>query len=113
MDLSQEELKIINMLFDNIFSLEDRKRLLLQANANLHIDFALNGANSEKIYKMFDSAFKLEHKIQAIELNYLTYGYKFKDIHELIKNRDVLIYNHYDSSWRNKRANRFNRYSYC
>ena len=34
MNLSQKEIKIINMLFDNIFSLEDRKRLLLQANAN-------------------------------------------------------------------------------
>ena len=113
MNLSQEEVRIINMLFDNIFSLEDRKKLLLQANSESYIDFALNGESGEKIYKMFDSAFELEHKIQAIELNYLTRGYKFKSIHELIENRDVLIYNHYDSSWRNKRANRFNRYSYC
>jgi len=59
------------MLFDNIFSLEDRKKILLQANANLHIDFALNGASGEKIYKMFDSAFELEHKIQANRIKLL------------------------------------------
>ena len=74
---------------------------------------ALNGESGEKIYKLFDSTFELEHKIQAVQLNYLMYNYKFKDIHELIENRDVLIYNYYDSSWRNKHFNRYNKYPYC
>lgn len=112
MDLSNYEIKVINMLFDSIFKIEDRKRLLLECDSSLYIDFAINGESNEKIYNLFDNAFELEHKIQVIELLYQRYGFVFKDIHELIENRNVLIFNYYDSSWRNKRKKRFNRYCY-
>lgn len=103
MDLTEYEIKVINMLFDDMFSIETRKRLLQESDSSLYIDFAINGDNKERIYKMFDSAFELEHKIELIFALYNKYGFNFKDIHELIENRNVLVFNHYDSSWRNKR----------
>lgn len=113
MDLTDYETKIINMLFDSIFPIEKKKELLLESDSSLYIDFALNGESSEKIYALFDNAFELEHKIEIIITFYEKYGFEFKDIHTLLENRNVLIFNYYDSKWRNKKRNRFNRYCYC
>lgn len=113
MDLTSYEIKLINMLFDSMFSIEKRKELLLKCDSSLYLDFALNGDNQERIYEMFDSAFELKHKIEIIIAFYKKYGFEFKDIHNLLENRNVLIFNYYDSSWRNKKRNRFNRYCYC
>jgi len=113
MNLTNYEIKVINMLFDSFFPIEKRKELLLESDSSLYIDFALNGENAEKIYSLFDNAFELEHKIEIITQFYKNYGFEFKDIHNLLENRNVLIFNYYDSSWRNKRKNRFNRYCYC
>lgn len=110
MDLTNYEIKIINMLFDNMFSIEKRKEILLQCDSSLYIQFALNGDNQEMIYTMFDNAFELEHKIDFIMALYNKYGFEFNNIQELIENRNVLIFNHYNSNWRKKKISRFNRY---
>lgn len=110
MDLTDYEIKVINMLFDSIFTIEKKKQILLETDSNLYIDFALNGESPEKIYTLFDSAFELKHKIEIIIAFYKKYGFEFKDIHNLLENRNVIIFNYYDSSWRNKKRNRFNRY---
>ena len=102
MDLTNYEIKVINMLFDSIFTIEKKKQLLLESDSSLYIDFAINGESAEKIYTLFDNAFKLEHKIEIILALYKQQGFEFKDIYELIENRNVLIFNYYDSSWRNK-----------
>lgn len=112
MDLTNYEIEIIDMLFNSIFKIEDKKNLLLECDSSLYIDFALNGESAEKINALFNSAFEIKHKIQALELLYKACGFVFNDIHELIENRNVLIFNYYDSSWRNKKRNRFNRYVY-
>lgn len=112
MNLTKHEIKVINMLFDSIFTIEKRKEILLATDSSLYIDFAINGESPEKIYTLFDSAFKIKHKIKLIIAFYKKHGFKFKNIHELIKNRNVLIFNYYDCSWRNKTQNRFNRYCY-
>ena len=113
MELTNYEIKVINMLFDSIFSIEKRIQLLLESDSSLYIDFAINGESAEKVYTLFDNAFELEHKIELIFALYRKYGFDFKDIYELLENRNVLIFNYYDSSWRNKKRNRFNRYCYC
>lgn len=113
MDLTDYEIKVINMLFDSIFTIEKKKQILLETDSNLYIDFSLNGESPEKIYSLFDSAFELKHKIEIIIAFYKKYGFEFKDIHNLLENRNVIIFNYYDSSWRNKKRNRFNRYCYC
>lgn len=113
MNLTDYEIKVINMLFDSIFTIEKRKQLLLETDSSLYIDFAINGESAEKIYTLFDNAFELEHKIEIIFALYKKHGFDFKNIHELLENRNVLIFNYYDSSWRNKTKNRFNRYCYC
>lgn len=110
MDLTNYEIEIINMLFDNIFSIEKRKELLLKCDSSLYLEFALNGDNQEIIYEMFNNAFKLEDKIKLIIALYNKYDFAFENIHELIKNRNVLIFNHYNSNWRKKKISRFNRY---
>lgn len=110
MDLTENDIKIISMIFNNIFPIEKRKEILLKTDSSLYTYFALNGENPEEIFKMFDSAFELKHKIEIVMAVYKKYGFDFKDIKELLENRDVLIYNYYDSSWRNKKKNRFNRY---
>lgn len=110
MKLTNYEIKVINMLFDSIFTIEKRKQILLESNSSLYIDFAINGESAEKIYSLFDSAFEIKHKIKIIIALYKKHGFKFKNIHELIKNRNVLIFNYYDSSWRNNTKNRFNKY---
>ena len=110
MELTNYEIKVINMLFDSIFSIEKRRQLLLESDSSLYIDFAINGESAEKVYTLFDNAFELEHKIEIIFALYKNHGFDFKDIHELLENRNVLIFNYYDSSWRNKKKNRFNRY---
>ena len=112
MDLTNYEIKVINMLFDSIFTIEKKKQLLLESDSSLYIDFAINGESAEKIYTLFDNAFELKHKIEIILALYKKQGFEFKDIHELLDNRNVLIFNYYDSSWRNKTRNRFNRYCY-
>lgn len=113
MNLTNYEIKVINMLFDSIFTIEKRKEILLQCDSSLYIDFALNGESAEKIYSLFDNAFELEHKIELLLAFYKKYGFAFDNIYELIENRNVIIFNYYDSSWRNKKRNRFNRYCYC
>ena len=112
MKLTNYEINIIQMLFDSIFTIEEKKQMLLESDFSLYIDFAINGESREKIYTLFDNAFELNHKIKIIFALYKKYGFNFKDIHELLKNRNVLIFNYYDSSWRNKTKNRFNRYCY-
>ena len=112
MELTNYEIKVINMLFDSIFSIEKKKQLLLESDSSLYIDFAINGESEEKVYNLFNNAFELEHKVEIIFALYKKYGFEFKDIHELLENRNVLIFNYYDSSWRNKTRNRFNMYCY-
>ena len=113
MQLSNYEIKVINMLFDSIFTIQKKKEILLKVDSSLYIDFAINGESANKIYELFDNAFELEHKIELIESFYSQNGYNFKNIHELIKNRNVIIFNYYDSSWRNKKKNYYNKYVYC
>ena len=96
MDLTRYEIKVINMLFDSIFTIEKKKQLLLESDSSLYIDFAINGESAEKIYTLFDNAFELEHKIEIIFALYRKQGFDFKDIHELLDNRNVLIFNYYD-----------------
>ena len=79
---------------------------IIDIKAIKYIDFAINGESAEKIYSLFDNAFELEHKIEIILALYKQQGFEFKDIYELIENRNVLIFNYYDSSWRNKTRNR-------
>lgn len=112
MNLTKYETKIINMLFDSIFTIEKRKEILQESDSSLYIEFALNGESAEKIYNLFEQAFEIEDKIEIIMAFYKAYGFEFKDIQELLQNRNVLIFNYYDSSWRNKTKNRFNRYCY-
>ncbi|WP_305085870.1 hypothetical protein [uncultured Clostridium sp.] len=113
MNLTNYEIKIINMLFNSIFTIEKRKELLLATDTSLYIDFAINGESPERINNLFEQAFEIEHKIELIIAFYKKYGFDFKDIHELLENRNVLIFNYYDCSWRNNTKNRFNRYCYC
>lgn len=112
MDLTDYEIKVINMLFDSIFTIEKKKQILLETDSNLYIDFAINGESPEKIYTLFDNAFELEQKVEFIMAFYKKYGFKFNNIKDLIEKRNVLIFNYYDSNWRNKKRNRFNRYCY-
>ena len=101
MDLTNYEIKVINMLFDSIFSIEKKKQLLLESDSSLYIDFAINGESEEKVYNLFNNAFELEHKVEIIFALYKKYGFEFKDIHELLENRNVLIFNYYDSNRKN------------
>ena len=113
MDLTNYEIKIINMLFNSFFKTETKKRMLEELDTEMYIDLVLNGASAERVNKLVDSILKLEDKIEIVQLAYKKYGFEFEDIHQLIENRNVLIFNYYDNSWRNKRKNRFNRYCYC
>ncbi len=107
MSLTEREINIINMLFDNMFSIEDKKEILSKADSSFSIDFALNDIDNQQVYNIFDNAFKLEHKIECVIALYSAHGFTFKDIHELIANRNVLLFNYYDSNWRNKGKSRF------
>lgn len=112
MNLTKYETMLVSQIFDNMFSIQERKNILQEIDSSLSLTFILNGNDSQMIYNMFDEAFSLEDKVNAVMQLYEHYGFKFDNIKILLENSGLIFFNHYDSSWRKKDIRRFNRKCY-
>ena len=89
--LTREEKRIITVLYDNLFSLERKiKMVKLLTGEKTHTYLNMNRKDEEKINEIFDSLFDYEDKIEAIKLHYQVRGFKFETVKELFENRKLL-----------------------
>ena len=107
MSLSNYEIKLVNMIFNNVFPLEKRKEILFKVDKDLYNEYILCRDRENMIFERFDKAFNLKQKIEVVQALYKKYGFEFKDIHELLQNRHCLIYNYYNYNFAfaNKKIN--------
>jgi hypothetical protein len=111
--LSREEKRIINMLFNHLFSKEYKIKFLKLLFPSTTIDLNKYRNNDIKINEIFDLFFDFEDKIQGIKLQYEVNGYNYNTIEEIIENRAILTENESCPDWKIKRERQKQKYYYA
>lgn len=104
--LSREEKRIVNMLFNHLFTMEYKIRILKLLFPSTTTDLAIHRKDTAKINEIFDCLFSFEDKIEGIKLNYEVKGYNFESIEDIIENRELLEENEICTDWKTQRERR-------
>jgi len=89
--LTREEKRMINVLYNSLFSIDSKIRMIkMLTKERTHIYLNEFRNDEIKINEMFDCLFTFEDKIEGIKLHYKVKGYKFKTIKQLYENRNLL-----------------------
>lgn len=101
--LSREEKRIVIRLFNRLFSIESKTRMLKNLFSTITTEINMCRGNEMKVNEIFDRYFTIEDKIIGISFSYQMKGYKFKTAEEIIENRYLLEENEICTDWKTRR----------